>query len=106
MSESSANAKQTGELPVAVRVAARMRRIVDFIGRYAAWLSIPVVVVTCIDVIGRKIAYEAEDGSLLLVRTGAVLTAGEAPACVDRYRGRVVGLEAGRWVSTLCSWTC
>ena len=63
MTESNQQVKQTGELPVAVRVAARMRRVVDFIGRYAAWLSIPVVVVTCIDVIGRKLAYEAEDGS-------------------------------------------
>jgi inorganic phosphate transporter, PiT family len=36
------------------------------------------------------------DGALLLVRTGAVLEVGQAPACVDRYRGRVAGLEAGR----------
>lgn len=63
MTESSENGKQTGELPVAVRVAAGMRRVVDFIGRYAAWLSLPVVAITCIDVIGRKLAYEAEDGS-------------------------------------------
>ena len=63
MTESSGHGKQTGELPVAVRFAARLRRMVDFVGRYAAWLSIPVVVVTCIDVIGRKLAYEAEDGS-------------------------------------------
>jgi TRAP-type mannitol/chloroaromatic compound transport system permease small subunit len=63
VTESSENGKQTGELPVAVRVAAGMRRVVDFIGRYAAWLSLPVVAITCIDVIGRKLAYEAEDGS-------------------------------------------
>jgi PiT family inorganic phosphate transporter len=36
------------------------------------------------------------DGRLLLVRTGAVVEAGEAPVCVDRYQGKVVGLEAGR----------
>jgi len=63
VTDSSEVEKQAGEMPAAVRIAARMRRIVDFIGRYAAWLSIPVVVVTCIDVIGRKLAYEAEDGS-------------------------------------------
>jgi PiT family inorganic phosphate transporter len=40
-------------------------------------------------------------GGLLLVRTGAVLTAGEPPACVERYRGRVVGLEAGRLLDGL-----
>jgi TRAP-type mannitol/chloroaromatic compound transport system permease small subunit len=44
-------------LPLSVRVAARLRAAVDFIGRSAAWLSIPVVVITCIDVIGRKLAY-------------------------------------------------
>jgi PiT family inorganic phosphate transporter len=36
------------------------------------------------------------DGRLLLVRTGAVLEVGEAPACVDRYQGRVAGLQAGQ----------
>ena len=63
VTDTKEGAKQTGELPAAVRVAAWMRRMVDFVGRYAAWLSLPVVAITCIDVIGRKIAYEAEDGS-------------------------------------------
>lgn len=44
-------------LPLTVRVAEGLRRLVDFIGRGAAWLSIPVVAVTCIDVVGRKLAY-------------------------------------------------
>src|SRR5262245_41254770 len=44
-------------LPLPVRVAEQLRRTVDFIGRWAAWLSIPVVAITCIDVIGRKIGY-------------------------------------------------
>jgi len=44
-------------LPLTVRVAERLRRGVDFIGRWAAWLSIPVVLITCIDVVGRKLAY-------------------------------------------------
>jgi TRAP-type mannitol/chloroaromatic compound transport system permease small subunit len=43
--------------PLAVRVAERLRRLVDFIGRWGAWLVVPVVVVTCIDVVGRKLAY-------------------------------------------------
>jgi len=50
-------------------------------------------------------AYEevqtAADGRLTLVRSGAVLTVGEAPVCVDRYEGRVAGLEAGRLVDAL-----
>ena len=63
MTESSEAGKQAVEMPVAVRVAERLRKWVDFICRYAAWLSLPVVAITCIDVIGRKLAYEAEDGS-------------------------------------------
>jgi inorganic phosphate transporter, PiT family len=36
------------------------------------------------------------DGSLLLVETRAVLAVGETPVCMERYQGRVAGLEAGR----------
>ena len=41
------------------------------------------------------------DGRLRLVRTGAVVTVGEAGACMDRYSGRVAGLEAGRALDVL-----
>ncbi|HZY84393.1 MAG TPA: anion permease [Gemmataceae bacterium] len=41
------------------------------------------------------------DGQLLLVRTGAVLAVGQASVCVDRYGGRVAGLEAGRALDVL-----
>jgi PiT family inorganic phosphate transporter len=37
------------------------------------------------------------DGRLLLTRTGMILEVEEAAVCVDRYQGRVAGLEAG-WV--------
>jgi TRAP-type mannitol/chloroaromatic compound transport system permease small subunit len=47
----------SNRLPLTVRVAERLRGVVDFVGRWAAWLSIPVVVITCIDVVGRKLAY-------------------------------------------------
>lgn len=47
----------SGEMPIAVRVAERLRRIVDFIGRWGAWLSLPVIVVTCTDVILRKLSW-------------------------------------------------
>ena len=51
----------TGEMPRAVRVAAALRRFVDFVGTCGAWLIVPVVVITTIDVIGRKIGYEDEE---------------------------------------------
>jgi PiT family inorganic phosphate transporter len=41
------------------------------------------------------------DGALLLVRTGGVVTVAEAPVCVERYRGQVLGLEAGRLLDGL-----
>ncbi len=46
------------QMPWTVRVAQKLRGMVDFIGRWGAWLSLPVIVITCIDVIGRKVAYE------------------------------------------------
>ena len=56
-------------LPWTVRIAERLRRVVDFIGRYAAWLSIPVVLVTCMDVIFRKLAWEDAEGNIYSVQT-------------------------------------
>ena len=54
----------TGELPPTVTIADRLRRLVDFIGRYGAWLIVPVVVVTCIDVIARKVKYVDDQGRI------------------------------------------
>lgn len=54
-------ATDTDPLPLTVRVADRLRRFVDIVGAWGAWLIIPVVAITCIDVIGRKIGYEDEE---------------------------------------------
>lgn len=54
----------TAEHPVTVRVADRIRRVVDFIGGWASWLSLPVVIVTCIDVIARKVKYVDDAGNI------------------------------------------
>jgi PiT family inorganic phosphate transporter len=52
---------------------------------------------TCVCVSGTYEEVQAQpDGRLLLVRTQAVVEIGEVATCVDRYQGRVVGLEAGR----------
>ena len=56
------NGTQGGGLPRAVRVANQLRQFVDFIGSWGAWLSLPVIAVTCLDVIGRKLAYEDDEG--------------------------------------------
>ena len=41
------------------------------------------------------------DGRLMFARTGAMLTVAEAGICVDRYQGRVIGLEAGQALDAL-----
>jgi PiT family inorganic phosphate transporter len=41
------------------------------------------------------------DGRLMLVRTGALLEVADRAVCVDRYQGRVVGVEAGRALDAL-----
>ena len=51
------------ELPQTISIADRLRRVVDFIGRYASWLIVPVVVITCIDVIARKAKYVDDQGN-------------------------------------------
>ena len=63
-------------LPRAVRVADRLRRMVDFIGRWGAWFSIPVVVVTCLDVILRKLAYEDEEGNIYSLQNWIIRSLG------------------------------
>jgi TRAP-type mannitol/chloroaromatic compound transport system permease small subunit len=46
-----------GGSPRALHLAERMRRVVEFVGRWGAWLVVPVVLVTCLDVIMRKLKY-------------------------------------------------
>jgi PiT family inorganic phosphate transporter len=41
------------------------------------------------------------DGTLLLLRTGAVVQVGTVSACVERYQGRMLGWEAGRVLDVL-----
>jgi inorganic phosphate transporter, PiT family len=36
------------------------------------------------------------DGTFMLVRTGTVVQVGQVSQCVERYQGRMLGLEAGR----------
>jgi inorganic phosphate transporter, PiT family len=54
----------------------------------------------CVGAAYEEVQVEA-GGQMRLVRTGTVLAVGEAPACVDRYQGRIAGLEAGRVLDAL-----
>ncbi len=55
---------EVGEEPIALRIASKLRAIVDFVGRRASWLIVPLVIITCIDVIARKAIWRAADGSV------------------------------------------
>ncbi|HWA37853.1 MAG TPA: TRAP transporter small permease subunit [Burkholderiales bacterium] len=50
-------------MPRSVRLAQRIRGVVDAVGHWGAWLSLPVVIVTCIDVIARKLKYVDDAGN-------------------------------------------
>ena len=53
----------SGVMPRTVRLAQHIRRAVDAVGHWGAWLSLPVVIVTCIDVIARKLKYIDDAGN-------------------------------------------
>jgi len=56
------------ETPHSVQFAERLRRVVDFVGRWASWLALPVVLITCFDVIARKLRFTFDDGTMFSVQ--------------------------------------
>lgn len=64
MSQNDQSSQVVGELPQTVTIADRLRRVVDFIGRWGSWLIVPVVVITTVDVIARKLKYVDDEGRI------------------------------------------
>ena len=56
------------ELPTSVRLAEKLRRFVDVVGRFGSWMILPVVLITCLDVIARKLRWLNDDGSVASVQ--------------------------------------
>ena len=54
----------SAETPASVHFAEKLRLFVDFIGRWGSWLILPVVLITCFDVIARKVRWTYEDGTM------------------------------------------
>ncbi len=52
------------ETPATVRLSEKLRQFVDVVGRWGSWLILPVVLITCFDVIMRKIRWVNEDGTV------------------------------------------
>ena len=50
------------ELPWMLRAADKIRRFVDFIGRWGAWLIIPLVLITTFDIVSRKLTWHNAAG--------------------------------------------
>ena len=45
------------ELPAAIKLAERLRRVVDRVGRFGSWFILPLVLITCYDVTLRKLKF-------------------------------------------------
>jgi TRAP-type mannitol/chloroaromatic compound transport system permease small subunit len=50
--------------PLALRISDRLRRFVDFVGRIGSWCIVPLVLITVVDVVARKIVWEGGDGKM------------------------------------------
>ena len=59
------------ERPLALRLSEALRRGVDFIGGWGSWLVIPLVVITGIDVIARKLVWVMPRAALPACRSGS-----------------------------------
>ena len=57
-------AERQEERPLALRLSDALRKGVDFVGRWGSWLVIPLVVITGIDVIARKLVWHTADGGV------------------------------------------
>ncbi|MEM9359140.1 MAG: TRAP transporter small permease subunit [Pseudomonadota bacterium] len=51
--------------PLALRLSDQLRGLVDQLGKWASWLIVPLVLITCFDVIIRKLTWRAEDGTMI-----------------------------------------
>jgi TRAP-type mannitol/chloroaromatic compound transport system permease small subunit len=48
---------EAAERPPALRISDALRSFVDFVGRWGAWLIIPLVIITVFDVVARKLVW-------------------------------------------------
>ena len=64
------------QIPFALRLSERLRRFVDFVGRWGSWLILPMVLFTIIDVVARKIAWLDDQGRLHGLQVFLVATVG------------------------------
>ncbi len=51
--------------PLSLRISDKLRGIVDWVGRFGSWLILPLVLITCFDVIIRKVQLRDENDELI-----------------------------------------
>ena len=55
-------ADEVDEIPSTIHLSEALRRFVDRFGRFGSWWIVPVVLITCFDVIARKAVWENSEG--------------------------------------------
>lgn len=60
--ETASEVYLSGQEPAALKASNALRGVVEFVGRSASWLIVPLVVVTVIDVVARKLTFRTADG--------------------------------------------
>ena len=53
-----------GDEPVVLKASNALRGVVEFVGRWGAWFIVPLVLVTVLDVVARKLTFRMADGSV------------------------------------------
>ncbi len=53
-----------GDEPTLLKASNALSRVVNFVGRWGAWFIVPLVLVTVLDVVARKLMWRAADGSV------------------------------------------
>jgi TRAP-type mannitol/chloroaromatic compound transport system permease small subunit len=51
-----------GEEPVQLKLSDRLRGVVEFVGRWGSWFIVPLVLVTVLDVVARKLTFRTAEG--------------------------------------------
>lgn len=62
--ENLSEAYAKGHEPPPLKLSNGLRAIVDFVGRWASWFLVPLVLVTVTDVVARKLTFRADDGTV------------------------------------------
>jgi TRAP-type mannitol/chloroaromatic compound transport system permease small subunit len=62
--ENLPEAYAAGEEPPPLKVSRRLRGFVDFVGRWGSWFFVPLILVTVLDVVARKLMWQTGDGGV------------------------------------------